>query len=400
MTVKVLILTVTAGQGHNSTARAVADELTSRGHEARVVDTFKYLAPLIGETIDRSYLATINQLRRLYRAAYRRGEERRVTPGRVSPVRLSAMAFAPKMAKYIAGYDPDVVLCTHVLASMVLDVTKQYIAQERAAADKPRPLAAARHLPPAFRAYTCAVVTDFAFHPYWEESVHLDAVVTPAEAMEEQGLRKGFKKEQLLPLGIPINPSFAVRNDRAEALRSFGLDPAYPAVLLMSGSMGYGNSKKVVKQIDSINIPFQIIVVNGNNKRQYKSLLTFNKTYSGKCTLYPYGFVNNVEVMMSAADCIITKPGGLTVSEAISKALPMILVNPIPGQEERNVDFLLNNGIASLVTKNFPLDEAVYHMFTNPVRMETVRRTISAIGHPDATERLVNFVSELCKEKK
>jgi len=171
-------------------------------------------------------------------------------------------------------------------------------------------------------------------------------------------------------------------------------------ILVMSGSMGYGNSKKVVKQIDSINIPFQIIVVNGNNKRQYKSLLTFNKTYSGKCTLYPYGFVNNVEVMMSAADCIITKPGGLTVSEAISKALPMILVNPIPGQEERNVDFLLNNGIASLVTKNFPLDEAVYHMFTNPVRMETVRRTISAIGHPDATERLVNFVSELCKEKK
>ncbi|MFR4978115.1 MAG: glycosyltransferase, partial [Butyricicoccus sp.] len=110
------------------------------------------------------------------------------------------------------------------------------------------------------------------------------------------------------------------------------------------------------------------------------------------CSLHPYGFVNNVEEMMSAADCIITKPGGLTVSEALAKHLPMILVNPIPGHEERNVEFLMNNGMACLVTKTFPVDEAVYHLFKSPHRLRTVRETMSAIAHPDATARLCDFI--------
>ena len=108
--------------------------------------------------------------------------------------------------------------------------------------------------------------------------------------------------------------------------------------------------------------------------------------------IYPYGFVHNVEVMMSASDCIVSKPGGLTVSEALAKNLPMLLFDPIPGHEERNVDFLVNNGMAALITKHFPIDEAVYELFRNPVRLETVRRTMSEIAHPDATERLAEFV--------
>ena len=102
---------------------------------------------------------------------------------------------------------------------------------------------------------------------------------------------------------------------------------------------------------------------------------------------------------MSASACIITKPGGLTGSESIAKGLPMILVHPIPGQEERNVEFLMNNGMALRVTKTFPLDEALYHLFHSPVRMRTVRETIRAIGHPDAAERLVDYVTELVRTR-
>ena len=104
-------------------------------------------------------------------------------------------------------------------------------------------------------------------------------------------------------------------------------------------------------------------------------------------------------MLMSAADCIITKPGGLTVTEAIAKGLPMILANPIPGQEERNVEFLLNNGMAMLVTKTFPLDEVLYALLNNPVRIRTMEETITALGHPDASERLVTYVMDLVKER-
>lgn len=163
--------------------------------------------------------------------------------------------------------------------------------------------------------------------------------------------------------------------------------------------MGYGNSRKLVRQITEIGIDFQILAVCGNNKRAYDRLCAFKENYTGDCKIDVMGFVDNVEVLMSAADCIITKPGGLTVSESIAKGLPMILVNPIPGQEERNVEFLLNNGMASLVTKTFPLDDALYHLFHNPVRLRTVRETIRAIGHPDASERLVDYVIQLVERQ-
>ena len=154
--------------------------------------------------------------------------------------------------------------------------------------------------------------------------------------------------------------------------------------------MGYSNNKKLIQSLSTIGIDFQLLVVCGNNKRQYRELTRTLETYDGACTVLPYGFVNNVEVMMSAADCIITKPGGLTVSEALAKNLPMILVDPIPGHEERNVEFLMNNGMAMLVTKTFPVDEAVYHLFTNPARLQSVRETMHAIAHPDATSVCAN----------
>ena len=160
----------------------------------------------------------------------------------------------------------------------------------------------------------------------------------------------------------------------------------------MGGSKGYGDNVKVGKQIERIGIDFQILAVCGNNKKQYKKMLAYQQERTGQCELYPFAFVNNVDIMMDAADCIITKPGGLTVSEALAKNLPMILVDPIPGQEERNSEFLLNNGIASLVTKTFPLDEAMYHLFKNPERLESVRTIIKAISHPNATEELVDFI--------
>ena len=151
----------------------------------------------------------------------------------------------------------------------------------------------------------------------------------------------------------------------------------------------------MIASLSSIGIDFELLVVCGNNKRQFHDISALNETYQGPCTIHPYGFVNNVEIMMSAADCILTKPGGLTVSEALAKNLPMILVNPIPGHEERNVEFLMNNGMASLVTKTFPVDEAVYHLFKNPARLHGVRETMRAVAHPDATERLVDFILEL-----
>ena len=113
-----------------------------------------------------------------------------------------------------------------------------------------------------------------------------------------------------------------------------------------------------------------------------------------------YGYVENVDVMMDAADCIITKPGGITASEALSKGLPMIMVNPIPGHEMRNVEFMLNNGLAVYATNSFPLDEAVFSLFQHPERIRMLRSAIDIYKKQNAAQKLCNFLLNELKEQK
>lgn len=372
---RVLLLSVTAGFGHHSTAKALEQTFAEKGIQTKTVDVYDYLNKLVHDTISKGYLISSKYAPLLYRLFYTLAENNKETSvAKFNIINVVNALSSVKFEKVIDEFKPDAIICTHVFAAQLIDEMKK------------RKLVTAP---------TLGIVTDYTIHPHWEIVPNVEYIVTASELITHLAVKKGISKARILPFGIPINPKFNKKITKQEAREAFGLEMDKPVVLVMSGSMGYGNSKKLVEEISSIGMDFQILAVNGNNKRQYKKLVEYKKSYNGKCTLYPFEFVDNVEVMMSAADCIITKPGGLTVSESISKALPMILVNPIPGQEERNVEFLLNNGIASLVTKTFPLDEAIYHMFKNPVRIETVRQNIKAIGHPNAAQVLADFVISL-----
>jgi len=111
-----------------------------------------------------------------------------------------------------------------------------------------------------------------------------------------------------------------------------------------------------------------------------------------------FGFTNEVDVLMDAADCIVTKPGGLTTSEAMAKKLPMILVNPIPGQEDRNLEFFLNNGVALAVTKNFTIEEAMYFMFSDKERLKLINHQLEKLAKPNAAANLADFAIKLTEK--
>ena len=172
---------------------------------------------------------------------------------------------------------------------------------------------------------TVGIITDYTLHPYWEEVPRVEYIVTASELLTHRALKKGIAASRILPFGIPIHPKFNVPISQADARARLGLDPDRPTILMMGGSMGYSDNRKLILQLGLCGIPFQLLVVCGNNKKQYAEMLHMAEMPDSPCTLHPYGFVTNVEEMMSAADCIITKPGGLTVSEALAKNLPMIL---------------------------------------------------------------------------
>lgn len=371
---KILILSVTAGEGHNSTAKALCEAFERLGAECTVLDTFQYISPPLAKFLSEGYLLVTEKARRAYEVGYRLAERRRGDEKAVTY--LVDMAFAGDIADFINHEDYGVILFTHPFAGMILDHLK-----EKKMLSVP----------------TIGILTDFTFHPYWEDCTRNDYVVTPAEGLLVQGLRKGFRREQLLPYGIPIRPAFLETVPKEKAREKLGLAPEKTTILIMGGSMGYGNLAETVSRIDGIDggTDFQMAVVCGNNrdaKGEIDALIADGKLRHRVLTT---GFVDYISLLMDASDCIVTKPGGLTTSESLAKGLPMVIVNPIPGQEQRNTEFLLNNGAASAASPTCPVEECLYQLLTSPVRLESMGRCVKVLAGSDAAAQVCRFAMEL-----
>jgi processive 1,2-diacylglycerol beta-glucosyltransferase len=288
--------------------------------------------------------------------------------------RLANRVLSLKIKEYFDEFNPDIIVSTHIFASQLVDEMKQK---------------------GELSAPAIGIVTDYTIHPFWEDVSNTEYIVTANDLFIQHAKKKDIDPEKVLPFGIPINKKFSKKISKADARKKLGINPEKKTVLIMGGSMGYGSIEQTLAELDRLETDFQMLVVCGNNRKLKAKL---NLTVFAK-QVYVYGFVDNVDIMMDAADCIVTKPGGLTTSEALAKVLPMILVDPIPGQEERNLEFLINSGAAMAVTKTFSIDYAVYFALNNPDRIENMKRSIQMINRPHATDTLCEFLVELIKKK-
>ncbi len=370
---KILILSLTFGGGHNSAANAMKEYFTAADAACETLDTFGYVSPTIADSINKGHLFVSGHMGRAFGIGYHSAEKRRpIQIAQMTPAQIMSMPLARDILTYISQSKPDAILFTHCFAGIVLHLLKKE---------------------GKITVPTVGIVTDFAFHPYWEDCTANDYVVIPSPDLRFQGRRKGFSDGQMLPLGIPISPRFGESMAKAAARERLGLAPNGPTVLLMGGSMGHGKMADSVAALDALPLgeDFQIIVVCGANKK----MLSDMEKLETKHRVLKLGFANNVDVLMDASDVIVTKPGGLTTSEALAKRLPMIIVNPIPGQESRNAEFLLNSGTALATNDLCGADELVYRLLTNPTRREAMQKCIDALRCPQSTRNICEFVLRL-----
>jgi len=365
---KALIFTVTAGQGHNQVAKVLCDSLNEAGIETFSVDAFEYITPVLKETISQGYIMSTKRLPKIYGKGYRFLEKRDEDSFDSVVVKLLSGILAKKLIKFVKSFAPDVIICTHVFASIMVS-------------------SVANRLDTGIK--TVGIITDFTMHPYWEDS-NLDYYITATELLNNQAEKKGILKEEIVPIGIPIAPKFAKKMSKEEARRELSIENK-KTILVMSGSMGYGKIARMIRELDMSDLDFQIVSVCGYNERLKRRIdgMRFNHR------IYNFGFSDKIDLFMDAADCIVTKPGGLTTSEALAKGLPMIMANPIPGQEDRNVEFLLNNGAALKISSTFPIDEALFQLFGNRTRFDNMKEIISVLGKPNATRDFVDFILSL-----
>lgn len=362
---KVLVISVKAGYGHHSTAQALIDYFHEHDVECEMLDTFEYISSFLGDSIQDGYLLSTKYIPEIYGKVYDKFDKNNKEYDKYSPIAVTSKMVAKKIRDYVVAYGADVIIGTHSYACMLMSYMKkkEYISC------------------PVY-----GVVTDFTVHPFWE-STKLDYYVTADRLLNNQMIKKGIPQEKILPFGIPIKSKFSVKTDKHEARKQLGIKDK-TTILVMMGSMGFGNIVNEMERITSLEGDFQVLCVCGTNEKMKKNMQSKEWTKD----VYIYGFVDNVDIMMDAADCIVTKPGGLTTSELMAKGLPALLMNPIPGQEDRNLEFLVNSGAGMMITKTFPIDEALYEIMNNPWRLELMQKSIAQLGKPDSTKNLCEFI--------
>ncbi|KJS83016.1 MAG: hypothetical protein JM58_13435 [Peptococcaceae bacterium BICA1-8] len=358
---KVLIFSVSIGSGHDCVANALAQKIKEKSPDSQVliVDTFKYINSILNRVVVGSYMETIKFTPKVWGYLYDQAEdgERLVDMGQILSKLLS-----PKLDHLLVDFRPDILICTHAFPVGIMSVLK----------DKKK-----------FRQPLVACITDFTVHSFWVQPL-VDIFVIPSDDLVYPFLEENTNLEKVKPFGIPIRPQFLNKLDQSQVRARLGLSQQLQTVLVMGGGLGLGKIEKVVYNLlDESEL--QILVVTGSNEKLKKNLEGLKRNDR----LHVYGFIDNVAELMAAADIIVTKPGGITCAEALAMELPMAIVSPLPGQEDRNTDYFINKGVAIKVRKEEHLVRELTFLCGNQLRLRHMKEMAAYLKKPDAAEKTI-----------
>lgn len=367
---KVALFSVSAGAGHVRAAQAIqaAAEKWYPAVETVHIDLMDLVPALFRKVYADTYLKIVERHPALWGYLYDRTDQEKADSVlnrlRIAVERLNTQ----KLGKVLKEMKPDHVICTHFLPAQLLS----------------RRIGKGKFDRPVW-----VQVTDFDLHSLW---IH-DRMSGYFAANEEVAWRmaeRGLARETVSVTGIPIMPVFAEPLQRQECARELGIDPSRRTLVMMSGGAGIGGIEELAERLLQLDDDFQLVAMAGKNQRLLETLRKIAAGHPGR--LLPLGFTRTIERVMAASDLAITKPGGLTTSECLAVGLPMIVVSPIPGQEERNADFLLENGAALKACGSSGLAYRVSQLLREPERLRRLRENALRLGKPEAARDVLDVV--------
>ncbi|MEW6608370.1 MAG: glycosyltransferase [bacterium] len=275
-----------------------------------------------------------------------------------------------RLHKLFSSFNPQVVICTHALPCGIFSALKKKLDDFS----------------------LIGVITDFDIHNYWiHENVSYYVVSNDetAKKLEE----KRINKERIKILGIPIDPVFTEDKDIYNLKKKYELKDDLPTILIMGGGLGLGPIDKIVHCLNKIkNIDFQVIVVAGTNKELELKLREISATLPKLTKVF--GYVNFIDELMKISNILIGKPGGLTTAESLACGLPMLIVNPIPGQEERNTQYLISQGVAIKVSNEFEIQKTIQELLITPENLLKMRQKTSNISKPKSAFDIIKVAQD------
>ena len=365
---RVLILSASAGSGHVRAAEALEKVFGSdpRVGEVLHIDALRYTNKLFRDFYSKLYARLVQTAPEFLGWWYDTSDE----PWRTDAARLmfDRLNTGP-LVRQIRAFDPHITVCTHFMPAGIIS---HLIAREELAAQ------------------LSIVVTDFDFHAMWlSRAFHRYFVAIDETRAHLEAL--GFPSDRITVSGIPIDPAFAQPVDRAALRSEFGLDPGRTTLLLSAGALGLGPTEFVVERLREVRAPVQCYVTCGRSEELREKV---EAVVAGDARFRVTGYSTRMPELMGMADLFLGKPGGLTTAEALARGLPMVILSPIPGQEERNADHLLEQGIAvrcrELTTLPFKIDR----LLAEPGRLESMRANTARLARPHAAATIAATLLE------
>jgi len=246
-----------------------------------------------------------------------------------------------------------------------------------------------------FNSPILAVQTDFQTEPPWVQR-EIDVYGIGSEESKAQLIGWGVSPNRIVLCGIPIDPAFALAFEESEVLRALGLDPRRPVVLVMGGGMGPAPLDEIIQSLERCGLPLQVLAVSGRDQALKPRL----ESLRGKIALdlHVFGWSDSIPELMTAADLLITKPGGVTTAEALAVGLPMLLTHPIPGPEERHVRYLEQNGAAVQARRLEDIPRLVAQLLNNPEKLAEMARRARELARPEAAHAVAHVARALLEK--
>jgi len=388
-----------------SAAKAIKEYLDSHGASADIIDALEYISPLLNKTVTEIYEYLAIKQPAIWKMMYKTSNNKVVNRLILGTNSL----ISKKLLPLIDDYKPDVIITTHPFTT---EMTSKLKASDKI--DIP----------------LICVMTDYAPHRTWINP-KVDAYIVADEEMTTPMIQMDVPSDKIYPFGIPVDDVFFTKHNKKETLNQMQLNSNIPTILIMAGSCGFANVGKIYRKLQSIETDFQIIVITGKNKKLYqkmKYLVEGKKRYekikiltkiSGKTPRLKHlklikkiknrneknikynkktkiiYFTDEVDKYMWVSDLIITKPGGLTVSEALACNLPMALFDAIPGQEEENADFLVSNNMAVKIESNEDVTEIIKNLLLNPQKLDSMKYSCENFDKSDSLKNIFELIQKL-----
>ncbi len=370
---KVIVFYAKYGGGHLSAARSIKEniELEYKDVEVILVDCMEYVNNVINKITTKAYSEMAKKAPKTWGKVYWNSQK-----GPLASIsNTSNKLFSIKLFKLIKDFKPDVIISAHPFSSQMCAYLKKL---------------------GKLNAKIATVMTDFAPHDQWlVYHQYVDYYFVSHEEMKKQLHEKGIDNNKIYATGIPLSNKFLLKYDKSEILKSFGLSPDKQTVLFFGGGefgLGKTQTYKIFKTFVENYNNIQIVAIAGKNQKMKENFEHLVNDLGKQNYVKILEYTNKVPELMSISDLVVTKPGGLTTTESLASGLPIVIINPIPGQEEENASFLEKNKVAIWIRKDDDVEQVLNDLFSNPDKMREMKINSRLLAKKNSTKDICRIV--------